>query len=150
MSDALLYVTNTSSDYNDVKVYRAKAKDPSPIAVITDGLESPFGDCVDSNGTLYVTNIGTGVGFISEYPPGKTKKSRVITKGLYLPVYCAIDGAGNLWVTNVGNSRVVEYLPGATKPSMIITNGITDPHGIAFDHSGNMYVSNYLGSKDHH
>jgi sugar lactone lactonase YvrE len=145
-SAPLLYVTNVTPDYNDVKVYRANAKDPSPVAVITDGLEFPFGDCIDGNGTLYVTNQGTGVGFISEYPSGKTKKSKIITKGLYLPAYCAIDAGGNLWVTNVGDSRVTEYKPGATKPSTIITEGVTDPHGIAFDHSGNMYISNYLGS----
>jgi hypothetical protein len=94
LSDPLLYVTNFTADYNDVKVYHANAKDPSPIAVITDGLEFPFGDCIDGNGTLYVTNQGTGIGFISEYPAGKTKKSKLITKGLYLPAYCAIDAAG--------------------------------------------------------
>jgi sugar lactone lactonase YvrE len=143
-SASLLFVTDTTD--SEVEVYRAEAKDPNPIAVITDGLMFPFGDCIDGSGTLYVTNQGTGVGFISEYMAGKTKKSKTITKGLYLPVYCAIDAAGNLWVTNAGNNRVTEYRPGATRPSAIIADGVTDPHGIAFDHSGNMYVSNYLGS----
>jgi sugar lactone lactonase YvrE len=148
VSAPLLYVTNTTPDYNDVKMYRANAKDPGPIAVITDGIEFPFGDCIDSAGTLYVTNIGSALGFVSEYAAGKTKLSKIITKGLNEPVYCAIDGAGNLWVTNTGNRSVTEYKNGSTKPRTTITNGVPDPHGIAFDHSGNMYVSNYLGNYD--
>ena len=145
-SGPLLYVANTTPDYDDVKIYRADVKDPSPIAVITDGIEFPFGDCIDSEGTLYVTNMGTDLGFVSEYAAGKTTSTRVITEGINIPVYCAIDGKGNLWVTNVGNSSVVEYRPDATKPSRIISDDVTDPHGIAFDRSGNMYVSNYSGS----
>jgi serine/threonine-protein kinase len=145
VSAPLLYVTNTTADHNDVKVYHANAKDPGPIAVITDGIEFPIGDCIDGEGTLYVTNLGTGVGFVSEYAAGKTTLSRIVTKGINVPVYCAIDSAGNLWVTDLGNSSVTEYKNGSTKLSTTITEGVTDPHGIAFDHSGNMYVSDYLG-----
>jgi serine/threonine-protein kinase len=144
----LLYVTNTTPDYNDVKIYRANAKDPNPSAVITDGIEFPIADCIDSEGTLYVTNLGTGLGFVSEYAAGKTKLAKIITKGINEPVYCAIDSAGSLWVTNLGDDSVTEYKKGSTKPSTTITDGVTDPHGIAFDPSGNMYVSNVLSSSE--
>ena len=151
-SAPLLFVTNTTD--NEVAVYDAAAKNPDPIAVITDGLEFPFGDCIDSDGTLYVTNAGFNEeGYVSEYAAGKTKVTRVITKGIYLPAYCAIDGAGDVWVTNLGpdigiTGDVTEYEKGSRKPSRTITDGVPDPHGIAFDHSGNMYVSNYLGDYD--
>jgi sugar lactone lactonase YvrE len=151
-SAPLLFVTNTTD--NEVAVYDAAAKNPDPIAVITDGLEFPFGDCIDSDGTLYVTNAGFNEeGYVSEYAAGKTKVTRVITKGIYLPAYCAIDGAGDLWVTNLGpdigiTGHVTEYEKGSKKPSRTITDGVPDPHGIAFDRSGNMFVSNYLGDYD--
>ena len=147
-SAPLLYVTNTTADYNDVKIYRANARDPGPIGVITDSIQFPIADCIDSDGTLYVTNLGTGRGFVSEYAAGKTKLSKIITKGLNEPVYCAIDSAGNLWVTNLGDSSVTKYKKGSMKPSMTITDGVLDPHGIAFDPSGDMYVSNVLSSSE--
>jgi hypothetical protein len=76
----LLYVTNSNPVYNDVTVYHAGAKDPAPIATISDGLNGPAGDCLDSKGTLYITNepINYG-GSIVEYALGKTVPLRVIT-----------------------------------------------------------------------
>src|SRR5579863_9579778 len=86
-SGPLLYVTNDGEAHN-VTVYRADAKNPSPIATISDDLEFPAGMCVDGHGTLYVADH---TGWIAEYPAGKTKPSKVITKGTDNPGYCAID-----------------------------------------------------------
>jgi hypothetical protein len=139
----LLYVTNFSADYNDVKIYHANAKDPNPLAIITNDIDTPADGCLDAQGTLYVTNEPVnGVGWISEYPAGKTKAAKVITKGIDLPGFCGIDGKGNLWVTNVAGPDVTEYLAGSTKPHTAITKGMVYPVGIAIDHEGNIYVSN--------
>jgi hypothetical protein len=54
-STPLMYVVNTNA-YNDVKVYHANGKDPSPIEVISDDLDTPICDCLDGAGTLYVVN----------------------------------------------------------------------------------------------
>jgi hypothetical protein len=137
----LLYVTNSSS-YNDVKVYHANGKDPSPMEVISDGLDTPFSDCLDGDGTLYVVNEPAGPGWVTEFPFGKTQASKIIKKGINTPAFCAIDGNGNLWVTNIGGPNVTEYEKGSTKPHVIITEGLLYPDGIAFDQSGNMYVGN--------
>ena len=58
ISDDLLYITNfdPGTPYDDVKIYHAKAKNPSPFAVITSGVSYPTGDCIDGSGTLYVAN----------------------------------------------------------------------------------------------
>jgi sugar lactone lactonase YvrE len=138
----LLYVANFDPDYNDVTVYHAKAKNPSPIRVISNGLDNPTDDCLDSEGTLYVVNEPAAAGWVSEYLADKTKPAKVITKGINTPAFCAIDGSGNLWVTNIGGSNVTEYERGSTKPHTVITNGIFYPVGIAIDDSGNMYVAN--------
>jgi sugar lactone lactonase YvrE len=137
-SGPLLYVSN-DGDYHDVKVYAADAKDPSPIETISDDLQFPSGICLDGQGTLYVTDQD---GWVAEYPPGKTKPSKIITKGINNPAFCAIDSTGNLWVTNLFGPNVTEYLKGSTKPHTVITKGLVYPVGIAIDHSGNMYVSN--------
>jgi len=137
----LLYVTN-SSDYNDVKVYRANGKDPSPIEALSDDLETPISDCLDGDGTLYVVNEPAGPGWVTEFSAGKTQASKIIKKGINTPAFCAIDSNGNLWVTNIGGQNVTEYEKGSTKPNTIITKGLFYPDGIAFDQSGNMYVGN--------
>jgi hypothetical protein len=141
----LLYVTNYTADYNDVKIYHANAKDPSPVAIVMDDIDTPASDCLDAQGTLYVDNEpGNGSGWISEYPAGKTKAAKVITKGIDVPGFCAIDGKGNLWVTNISGVNVTEYEQGSTKPHTVITKGMVYPVGIAVDHQGNTYVSNRL------
>jgi sugar lactone lactonase YvrE len=142
-SGPLLYVTNYTADYNDVKVYDAAAKDPSPMEVISADLSGPAGDCIDGGGTLYVTNEPAGAGWVTEFPDGKAKPSKIIKKGINTPAFCAIDGNGNLWVTNIGGQNVTEYEKGSTKPRTIITKGLFYPEGIAIDYSGNMYVANH-------
>jgi sugar lactone lactonase YvrE len=139
----LIYVTNYGVTYNDISVYRARAKHPTPLATISDGINTPSGACIDAQGTLYVTNQPpSGPGWISEYPLGKTAPSKVVKNGVNTPAFCAIDAKGNLWVTNIGLDDVAEYLKGATKPHAVITSGLTYPDGIAIDHSGNLYVGN--------
>lgn len=140
-----LYVANFTANHGigDVTVYAAKANDPSPIAVITKGLFSPGGVCIDGNGILYVGNDpGSGLGWISEYPLGRTKPSKRITKGIDGPAFCTIDGQGNLWVANAFGPNVTEYLKGSTTPHTTIENGLTHPDGIAIDQAGNLYVGN--------
>ncbi|MFY9719069.1 MAG: hypothetical protein WAK16_05430 [Candidatus Cybelea sp.] len=143
VSGPLLYVTNVSAAYSSVTVYDASAKDPSPIAVISMGLSEPVGDCIDGDGTLYVTNEpGSSLGWVSEYALGKTKPLRLITKGINIPGYCAIDRRGNLWVANVGGPTVTEYLKTTTKPHITLKNGLTYPNSVAIDSAGDTYVGN--------
>ncbi len=144
---SLLYVTNIG--YNTVTVYHADAKDPAPIATISNGLNAPAGDCIDGDGTLYVTNQPAGgPGWVSEYPLGKTTPSKVITKGIDTAAYCAIDSNESLWVTNIGGANVTEYLYGSKRPHTVITTGVPHPVGVAIDHSGNLYVANRLVSSN--
>jgi DNA-binding beta-propeller fold protein YncE len=143
----LLYATNVG--YEDVTVYRATAKDPAPLATISEGLNIPFGACIDGQGTLYVTNQPPSAGWVSEYPLGKTRPSSVITNGMNGPTLCAIDARGNLWVTEAYGPDVTEYLKGSERPHAVITKGLTHPVGIAIDRSGNLYVGNFTPSSEH-
>src|SRR5579863_1548598 len=143
----LLYVTDLVK--NMVTVYRADAKDPAPVATISDGLNGPAGDCIDGHGALYVTNQPIdGPGWVSEYTLGTSKPALVIKKGISTPAFCAIDGAGNLWVTNIGGASVTEYLSGSKRLHSTITNGVPHPVGVAIDSSGDLYVANRLQSSN--
>ncbi|MGA2760593.1 MAG: hypothetical protein ABSF08_09780, partial [Candidatus Cybelea sp.] len=143
VSGPLLYVANIGLNLTPLTIYDADANNPKPIATITKDINNSRGTCIDSDGTLYVTNFASGTGWVSEYALGQTKPLRVITKGIAFPGYCAIDASGNLWVTNLGGDDVTEYLKGSTKLHATITKGLTYPVGIAIDHKGNIYVSNY-------
>jgi serine/threonine-protein kinase len=141
----LLYATNyfNSTNWDGVTVYRAGAKNPAPLARISDGIELPVGACIDGQGTLYVISDTASRSWVSEYTLGKTTPSRIITDGMNEASYCAIDGKGNLWVTNFYGPNVTEYLTGSKKPHAVITKGLENPIGIAFDPSGNLYVANF-------
>ena len=140
----LLYVVNYAGD--NVLIYRARAKTPAPIAEISDGISGPGGDCIDSSGTLYVTNEPQNhASYVSEYALGQVHPSKMITMGIDNPAYCAIDGQGNLWVANhygPHGGNVTEYKKGSRKPYRVITNGLIYPIGTAIDRAGNLYVSN--------
>jgi hypothetical protein len=58
LSKPLLYVVNYDyPQYSDgVTIYDPTENDPSPTAVITKGFNFPGTACIDSDGTLYVTN----------------------------------------------------------------------------------------------
>lgn len=148
-SAQLLYVSEYTS--NTVLVYDARAKNPEPKESITIGVNEPSGDCVDGEGTLYVTNYA---GWVSEYPKGKRRPSRIIRRGMGSPAFCAIDSGGNLWVTDSYVERyyrrsgpcLTEYKQGSKKPFTIITRGLINPIGVAIDSAGNIYVANRIGS----
>lgn len=145
VSKHLLYVAldDVEPPYDQVNIYDAKEDDPPVLAAITDGVSEPGDVCIDAHGTLYVTNQGSGAGWISVYALGSLRPSRKITDGLDGPAFCAIDHHGNLWVTNLFVPDVVEYHKGSSVPIATITNGITYPVGIAIDHAGNIYVANH-------
>jgi sugar lactone lactonase YvrE len=148
VTKGLLYValSDTKAPYDQVNVYHTRSNNPSPLATITEGVSYPQSVCIDSDGTLYVTNQGSGAGWVSEYPLGKTTPSATITDGISGPGFCAIDGDGNLWVANIFAPDVVEYEKGSTSPHTTITGGIIYPIGIAIDHFGNLYVVNHSGT----
>jgi hypothetical protein len=150
VSGPLIFVACYCLSIEPLRIYNANEKDPKPIAAISKDIYNSRGVCIDSDGTLYVTNAGSSSkGYVLEYALGQTKKPlRVITKGIDYPGYCAIDASGNLWVTNIGGINVTEYLKGSTKPHATITKGLTYPVGIAIDSKGNLYVSNFKPYSD--
>ena len=69
----LLYVANAGLTLAPLTIYPADSRNPKPIATISKGIDNSRGTCIDSDGTLYVTNFASGTGWVSEYALGQTK-----------------------------------------------------------------------------
>ena len=81
-----------------------------PRRTITNGVTSPCGLAVDSNGTLYVANEFQDN--VVEYRSGKADPFQTITEAMDRPGAVTVDKKGGLYVSNIGNNTVVEFAPG--------------------------------------
>jgi len=110
-------------------VYAPGSKSPS--RTITNGITSPRGLAVDSNGTLYVANLYQSN--VEEYRPGSGDPFQTITQAMDRPEGLTVDKKGTLYVSNIVNSTVVEFAPGSLKPlKRQISKGLFEPEGIAY------------------
>lgn len=103
---------------------------------------SPFGECVDKAGDVFVADFGgnTGTAAVVEYAHGGTKPIATLSDPGYHPESCSIDPTtGNLAVTNDGGP--VAIYAGAkgdptyyTDPKAYLTGFCT------YDDKGNLFV----------
>lgn len=97
----------------------------TPFAIIAEGLDNPKGLSFDSDGSLYVTEAGTG------------------GKGACLP---SASGQGNLCygttgaITKIENNTVERILTGLPSLAFPDGTGAAGPHDINFDATGQPYV----------
>jgi hypothetical protein len=137
-SDALLWAT----DQLDSTVTAFDLEEPGApaVATITDGIDNPRGVSIDSHGTLYVANAGSGN--VTEYPLGQTSPS-VTLSGLSAPNDIAFNPNGDVYVSNTGTpASIVVYKPGKTKPyRYIVGRHIQVPWQIFFDSAGDLYMA---------
>jgi len=161
---AQILVANSACD--TVTSYAIGAAGNAAPIVAQSGLCNPTGVAVDSNGNIYVTNIGNASApsySVTVYPAGttgNTTPSAIIggsSTGLVNPSAIAVDGNGNIYVANNGSNvdgidAVTVYPAGSNgnvAPSATISGsntGLDGPSGIAVDSSGNIYVANWDSS----
>lgn len=117
-SASLVYVADAND--NAIYVYN-NVPNAQPIQVITQGLHTPMGLCVDSAGNLYVANNAFNTVLV--YAPGATTPFRTYSTGLTSPTDVKVSLSGAVYVTNqfftaTGvSSDVVEYPPNSVTPS---------------------------------
>ncbi|MFZ0792469.1 MAG: FG-GAP-like repeat-containing protein [Candidatus Korobacteraceae bacterium] len=102
--------------------------------ISANSLYLPQGVALDSNGNLYVGDVGNNR--VLFYPSGSTTATRVYGQGgsfttntvnkggisassLYQPQAFALDSGGNLYVADYGNSRVLFYPSGSTTATRV-------------------------------
>jgi hypothetical protein len=98
---SLLYISDEYT--NAVYIYPQKGPNQKSIGKITDGIASPFGLYVATNGDLYVANTNLP-GTVSIYKKGQTKPYKQLT----LPP-SAYSGVSGVALDSVGNVYAVEY-----------------------------------------
>jgi DNA-binding beta-propeller fold protein YncE len=135
-----LYVADTLDSV--IYVYELRKSGAIEIGEITEGLNGPFGEAVDSAGNLYVANQNSP-GNVVIYAPGKLSPSLTLSQDLEMPQGVAVDASGDVWITNRGdNPGIAVFPPGKTEPSAYITNAlIQKPIEDFFDGAGNLYFS---------
>ena len=136
---ALIYWGNYNS--STITIYTAKGTNPPERGQITKGLSSPERLFVDSDRTLYATNLGNNT--ITAYKRRALTPSLTIGDGVNSPTGLTVDAAGTIYCANLGNDTVTVYPRSQTSPALTIPIAGA-PEYLAVDRSGNLYVS-YLG-----
>ncbi len=136
----LLYVSDVGT--NDVYVYSfPKLKLEGTLT----GFATPFGECVDKAGNVFITNFNTRQ--IFEYAHGGTNRIATLSDPGYYPTGCSVDPTtGNLAVTNYSNSdttpgNVAIYTGAQGAPAAYYTDDIMyEMFLCSYDPKGDLFV----------
>jgi hypothetical protein len=135
-SKNLIYWGNYDS--STITIYSGKGVNGKEVGQITSGLSNPERLFVDSHGSVYATNIGTGNGTVTGYKAGQTTPFITISNGVNRPTGLTVDAAGTIYCANVGNDTITVYPKGQTSPSLTI-NYFAEY--LATDAHDNLYAS---------
>jgi hypothetical protein len=121
----------------------------SPTGTISNGVSSPTGDWIDTQGNLYVANSGpyNGTFDVQEYAPNTSSPDFTYSSGLAnaFPTAVATDRSGHVFVaTSEGTfypGGVVEYNQGqnAVLYSCVATHGPVE--GVAVDKNNDVFIN---------
>jgi len=124
------------------------AMDGSPLDSIDVPNYGPYGLAVNSQGTLYVSNLNNQIVRFDRagnaLDPSPT--SPFISTGLSSPYFLAVDSSDRIYAANYGGNSVSVY-NNSGGSVRTITSNLSQPYGIAFDSSGNLYVANFGSNK---
>jgi len=158
-SDGDLWVVNYDSD--TLAAYRPgqlrTSGSPAPATLISsagDSLDRPTDLAFDDDGSLWVSNQGTGS--VVAYARGQLAASGAprpsvvirLPRGVDNPQAVAFDESGWLWVAGYDASVILGFPPsdlahsGAPGPSRTLPLPVASgPIGLAFDHLGRVWVA---------
>ena len=142
-NEDLLYVSNVYT----ITVYSyPKGK----LVGTLDNFYKPYGECVDPNGNVWVTD--SSFGKIYEYAHGGTKPIHTLKDPAYTPYGCAVDPTtGDLAVANYSDDsdregNVVVYHKAKGTPKSYIGYDFYYYYYLGYDLKGNLYVDGLFGS----
>jgi hypothetical protein len=139
-SEDLLYVSNVYT----ITVYSyPKGK----LVGTLEDFDKPYGECVDKNGNVYVTD--STFDKIYEYAHGGTKPLRTLKDPGYVPYGCAVDPTtGDLAVGNYSDAsaregNVVVYHKAKGSPKSYTGYSFYYYYYCGYDAKGNLYVDGF-------
>ncbi len=138
--------SNSNNNLAEFTTSNSTAVSGSPYTSSTLTSNLPYGDAVDGNGLIWITNNNassivkvSGSGSSATF----TSYSSSCLSGAR---YNAIDGNNNIWVANSNAATVCEFNNSGTLISNSTgfgSHGLNTSRGIAIDPAGNVWVSNY-------
>jgi serine/threonine-protein kinase len=129
-----LYVANESA--NEIDIFSRPSY--QLVGHITQGVYEPEGIATDTNGDLYVTNLGSKN--VTVYHKGATTPYRTLTLS-FQPDDVAVTADGYVAVSDVAGGVDV-YAPGASAPTRRLTSQlIANAAGCGVDAQDNVFVS---------
>lgn len=141
-----LWVANSgANEVIEYTVAQLAKRNPKPIVVITNGLNSPtrLAFAPTDSSDLWVTNIGASS--VAEYDISKPTKPRVVlTEGIDRPLAVAVDDHGNVYVGNNSGDSITVYARTGGAPLQTWTS---DNQGHQFVAPGAMFLGNSSGNK---
>lgn len=121
---------------NTITIYSAKGVNGKEVGQITTGLSEPERLFVDTQGSVYATNLGNNT--ITGYQAGQTSPFITISNGVSSPTGLTVDAAGTIYCANVGNNTITVYPKGQTSPSLTIPYSA---EYLATDAQDNLYAA---------
>ncbi len=135
---AVLVVAIVAAVAVGVYVRQGPSEPPQIQAALPfDGLNSPHGVAVDSEGTVYVADSSNDR--VVTLASGSDSQTVLPFARLGPAHGVAVDTKGTVYVAD-GNSRVVELAAGSTDPS-VLPFSASSPFGVAVDSAGTVYVT---------
>jgi sugar lactone lactonase YvrE len=109
-------------------------------AVVSSGLDSPYGVSVDGSGNVYIADTGNLRILKESLSENGYTQSTVPTSTLSSPLAIAVDGSGDVYIADNGTDRILKETPTSGSYSeSVVAESFDSPLGVAVDGSGNVY-----------
>lgn len=124
------------------------AMDGSSLGSIAVPNFGPYGLAVNSQGTLYVSNLFNQIVRFDSAGNALDPNAGTpfVSAGLSSPYFLAVDSSDRIYAANYGGNTVSVFDSTGATVRTISTN-LNQPYGISFDSSGNLYVANFGTNK---
>jgi hypothetical protein len=134
-----LYVSDSYQSY----VYTFYYPEGNRLDILTQGISSPQGECVDKHGNVWVANMASSN--VAAFAPDAKKPKKMLNDPDTEPAGCAIDQtSGDLAVTSLddpsGQGSVAVYFHAQGAPTQYTDPTIYRVFFCAYDDKGNLFV----------
>jgi streptogramin lyase len=115
----------------------------APKTTITNGIDIPQSLAMDSNGNLFVTNVGGLPAYLQEYAPPYTSAPVLSIDDASVASMrnILIDNKNDLWITNDSATTALYELPAPVSTSHETNLGALGCQGITQDNAGNIVAA---------
>jgi sugar lactone lactonase YvrE len=144
-----IYASNLGAGNSDFTEFSGtsvtKIAPDGTMSILSEHMQGPLGNAVDSMGNVYVANI-------NDQTIRKVSPDGVTSFFAQLEVYpagIAIDSDNNLFVASYTNNNITKVTASGEVSLFSEDEKLSGPVGIVFDGEGNLYAANYNNGDIH-